>query len=73
MMEKYIIWKLKMNLFFEKKYLFVLSRWNLTLGYGTIISVVKVLFHYELECPIRAMFLNRCMVKAKARVWPLLA
>jgi hypothetical protein len=50
-----------------------LSRWKLTLGYGTIISVVKVLFHDEPECPIRAMFFNRCMVKAKARGWALLA
>jgi hypothetical protein len=62
-----------MNSFFGKKKLFVLSRWKLTPGYGTIISVVKVLFHYELECSIRAMFFNRCMVKAKARGWALLA
>jgi len=34
---------------------------------------VKVLFHYELECPIRAMDFNRFMVKAKARGWALLA
>jgi len=36
-------------------------------------AVVKLLFHYELECLIRAMFFSRCMVKAKARGWALLA
>jgi len=56
-----------MSSFFEKKQLFVFSRGKLTRGYGTIISVVKVLFHYELECPIRAMFFYSCMVKAQAR------
>jgi hypothetical protein len=61
MMEKNnIISKLKLNLFFEKNKLFILSMWKPTLGYG---SVVKKWMFPQLEPTPTSMPFYGCLVR----------